>query len=67
MQGGIFILDNSWVSPLSVGDGGIITAAMPVCLWALVCKWWVPGFLRARLLFGPEHKHKVYLWNRTSK
>lgn len=22
MQGGIFILDNSWVSPHSVGDGG---------------------------------------------
>lgn len=22
MQGGIFILDNSWVSPRSVGDGG---------------------------------------------
>lgn len=40
---------------------------MPVCLLALVCKWLVPGFLRAWLLFGREHKHTVYLWNSISK
>lgn len=67
MQGSIFILDNSWVSPHSVGWWRIITVGMPVCLRALVCKWSVPGFFHARLLFGREHKHKVYLWNSISK